>query len=296
MTPLIIPGSQGVLAIGISRLTGFQLGCAHLEKLPDGEKYIRIPSDVEDRDVILVNSFAHKPDELLIETLFLIETLREYKANSISGVFPYFPYSRQDRRFIKGEAFSLQIIAKLLKNAGLDRMYVVDFHLHRLESLSEFFGIETKNLTAMHALASYAKQNFELEDPIVVGPDEEAAQWASIVARELETDYICLRKMRIDAENVIIDSMPKEVKDRDVLMVDDIISTGGTVLQAVKVLKRAGCNKVYVACTHAILASNALQRILEVVESIVGSDTVLSSVSHVTVSPVISKALFEDFC
>jgi len=295
MTPIVIPGSQGLLAIKISRLTGFQLGYAQLEKLPYGEKYVRISTDVRGKDVILVNSLARNPDEMLIETIFLTETLKEYGANSVVGVFPYVPYSRQDRVFIKGEAFSLGIVAKMLRNSGIDRMYVVDFHQHRLGDLSEFFGIETKNLTAMHEIASYVK-NFELNNPIVVGPDEEAVRWASIVAKELETDYILLRKMRVDAENVIIDTAPKEVAGRDVDIVDDIIFTGGTVLQAVKALKRAGCGKIYVACTHAILSDDALKRILEAgVEEVVGSDTVLSPVSYVSVSPIISKALLDDF-
>jgi len=294
--PIVIPGSQGVLAIKISRLTGFQLGYAQLERLPYGEKYVRISSDVEGRDVILVNSLARNPDEMLIETIFLTETLKEYGASSVIGVFPYIPYSRQDRIFIRGEAFSLKIVAKLLRDSGIDKMYVVDFHQHRLKNLSEFFGIETKNLTAMYELASYVKRNFELNNPVIVGPDEEAAQWASIVAKELGTDYILLRKMRVDAENVIIDTVPKEVAGRDVVIVDDIIFTGGTVLQAVKALKRAGCGRVYVVCTHAILSYDALKKILEVgVENVVGSDTVLSPVSHVSVSRIISKALLDDF-
>jgi len=290
--PLIIPATQGVLAIKISRLTNFPLGYAQLEKLPDGEKYVRISADVEGEDVILVNSFAHNPDEMLIETLFLIETLRDYNAKSITGVFPYFPYSRQDRRFIKGEAFSLKIVANLLKSAGIDRMIVVDFHLHRLKDLTSFFGFEVQNLTAMHKIAEFVSKNFEMRDPVVVAPDEEAVQWAKIVAEDLGIDYVYLRKMRIDAENVIIDSAPPEVSGRDVLIVDDIISTGGTVVQAVKALKKVNCGKVYVACTHAILAKDALKKMLECgVEGLVATDTVLSPISHVSVADIISDSL-----
>ncbi len=294
--PLIIPATQGVLAIKVSRLTGFPLGYAQLEKLPDGEKYVRISADVEGEDVILVNSFAHNPDEMLIETIFLIETLKDYNAKSVTGVFPYFPYSRQDRRFIKGEAFSLKIVADLLRNAGLDGMIVVDFHLHRLRNLTSFFGFEVKNLTAMHKLAEFADENFDMDDPIVVAPDEEAVQWAKIVADDLSLNYVALQKIRIDAENVIIDSAPKEVEGRDVLIVDDMISTGGTVIQAIKALKRAGCGKVFVACTHAILAKDALRRLLECgVEGLVATDTVLSPISHVSVADIISECLLEMF-
>ncbi len=294
--PLIVPATQGVLAIKVSRLTNFPLGYAQLEKLPDGEKYVRISADVEGEDVILVNSFAHNPDEMLIETIFLIETLKDYNAKSVTGVFPYFPYSRQDGRFIKGEAYSLKIVADLLRNAGLDRMIVVDFHLHRLKDLTSFFGFEVKNLTAMHKLAEFANENFDMNDPIVVAPDEEAVQWAKLVADDLGLNYVALRKIRIDAENVIIDSAPKEVEGRDVLIVDDMISTGGTVIQAVKALKRAGCGKVFVACTHAILAKDALKKLLECgVEGLVATDTVLSPISHVSVADIISECLLKMF-
>jgi ribose-phosphate pyrophosphokinase len=290
--PLVVPASQGILAIRISRLTGFPLGYAQLEKLPDGEKYVRISTDVENEDVIVVNTFAHNPDEMLIETVFLIETLRDYNAKSITGVFPYFPYSRQDCRFIKGEAFSLKIVAKLLKMAGIDRMVVVDFHLHRLKDLTSFFGFDVENITAMHKLAEFVRNNFELDDPIVVAPDEEAVQWASVFASDLGVEFIHLNKIRIDAENVIIDSAPREVEGRDVVIVDDMISTGGTVIQAVKALKKAGCNRIYVACTHAILARDALKRLLECgVENLVATDTVLSPISHVSVADIISDYL-----
>jgi len=294
--PLIIPATQGVLAIKVSRLTNFPLGYAQLEKLPDGEKYVRISADIEGEDVIIVNSFAHNPDEMLIETLFLIETLKDYDARSVTGVFPYFPYSRQDGRFIKGEAFSLKIVADMLRSAGIDRMIVVDFHLHRLKDLTSFFGFEVKNLTAMHKLAEFANKNFEMNDPVVVAPDEEAVQWAKVVADDLGLNYVALQKIRIDAENVIIDSAPKEVEGRDVLIVDDMISTGGTVIQAVKALKRAGCGKVFVACTHAILAKDALKKLLECgVEGLVATDTVLSPISHVSVADIISECLLKMF-
>jgi len=294
--PLIIPATQGVLAIKVSRLTNFPLGYAQLEKLPDGEKYVRISADIEGEDVIIVNSFAHNPDEMLIETLFLIETLKDYDARSVTGVFPYFPYSRQDGRFIKGEAFSLKIVADMLRSAGIDRLIVVDFHLHRLKDLKSFFGFEVENLTAMHKLAEFASKNFEMKEPVVVAPDEEAIQWAKVVADDLGLSYVALQKIRIDAENVIIDSAPKEVEGRDVLIVDDMISTGGTVIQAVKALKRAGCGKVFVACTHAILAKDALKKLLECgVEGLVATDTVLSPISHVSVADIISECLLKMF-
>ncbi len=287
--PLIIPATQGVLAVKISKITGYPLGYAQLERLPDGEKYVRVPVDVEGEDVIVVNSFAHRPDEMLLETIFLIETLKEYGVRSVTGVFPYFPYSRFER-VIRGEAYPLRIVADLLRGTGIDRMIVVDFHVQG--DLSSIFGFEVLNVTAMRKIARFVEKNFDMKDPLVVAPDERAVRWAKTVAEEIGSDYVYLRKMRIDAENVIVDSAPKAASGRDVLIVDDIISTGGTVVQAVKALKKVGCGRVYVACTHAILAGNALRKLLECgVEDMVATDTVLSPISHVSVADILSECI-----
>ena len=173
-------------------------------------------------------------------------------------------------------------------------MYVFDFHLHRIDDLTKFFRFEVVNLTAMKKLANYS-QRFS-DDLIVVAPDEEAIQWARMFAEEIDAEYIYFKKIRVDAENVIISSPPPDVKGRDVIIVDDMISTGGTVIQALRVLREGGCNRCFVACTHAILAKDALKRMLEAgVEDMVASDTVLSPISHVTVSDIISNRLKKDF-
>ncbi|HDM60410.1 MAG TPA: ribose-phosphate diphosphokinase, partial [Archaeoglobus veneficus] len=162
---LLIPGSQGLLAVKLSRLTGFKLGYAQLEKLPNGEKYIRVSGEITG-DVVIVNSLAHNPDEMIMESLFLAETLKEYGAKRVFAVFPYLPYSRE--RAIRGEAFPIKAIAKIF--SCLDRMYVVDFHL---EDMIPEFPFEVVNLTAMEELAKYA-ENFDVKDPVVIAPDEEA--------------------------------------------------------------------------------------------------------------------------
>lgn len=292
MKPLILAGSQGVLAVKVSKLTGFPMGYIQVEKLPDGEKYVRLSSKVEGKDVFLFNSFANNPDEMLIETIFLIETIAEYNARSINCIFPYFPYSRQDKRFIEGEAISLKIVSKLFRNLEIDRMFVFDFHLHRIGNLTELFGVEVVNLTAMGKLAKYSMRFGD--KLLVVAPDEEAVQWAKVFAEEINSDYIYFKKIRVDAENVIISSQPPDVEGRDAIIVDDMISTGGTVIQALRVLKQGGCNKVFAACTHAILAKDALKRMLEAgIEDMVASDTILSPISHVTVSDLIADAIRE---
>jgi ribose-phosphate pyrophosphokinase len=288
---LIIPGSQGILAYPISKNTGIPMGYAELEKLPDGEKYVRIPEQVAGKEIFLVNSFAYTPDEMIIETLFLIDTFKELGSEKIIGIFPYFPYSRLMRRFIKGEAAKLRTVSKLFKTAGLEKMYVVDFHL---QNVDEIFDFEVVNISAMPLIADYITKNFELDSPVVVGADQVAEHWAKIVAEKLGCEYRLMRKIRIDAENVVVDSVP-EVANMDVVIIDDIISTGGTVVQAIKALKSAGARRIYAACTHPVLSREALKMIYHVgIDGIIGTDTVLSPISHVSVSGLISESIKEN--
>ena len=289
---IIIPGSRGSLAIKVSRLSGMPLGYIQVERLPDGEKYVRVPEEVDGRKVFFFNSLAFQPDELIVETIFAVDTLRELGAEKIVGVFPYFPYSRREAARIKGEASSLYTVARMMRNAGVDAMITVDFHYQR-QDLSELFGFPVVNLTAMKELSAEISE-LGLENPLIVGPDEESIRWVSVVAEELNTDYTLLKKIRVDAENVVITSAPRNVGGRDVVIVDDMISTGATVIQAVKALKRAGCGRVYVTCTHAVIGEETLQQILERgVEDVIATDTVLTSLSRVSVAPLIAEAIGE---
>ena len=295
---LIVPGSQGLLGVKLSRLTGFDLGYAQLEKLPSGEKYVRISQF--DEEAIVVNSLAFNPDEMIVESVLIAETLREYGAKKVYAVFPYMPYSR--RRFIKGEAFPARVLMKFF--SVFDRIYTVDYHLEDLavsgvdtevdaESAEEE-RVSIRNVTAMGKLAEKAR-DLGL-DAVVVSPDEEGMRWARRFARELDVECFYLNKIRVDAENVVIASKPPEVEGRDVFLVDDMISAGSTVVQAVRVLKKAGCRNVYVFATHVLARTEALRKIYEVgVEEIYGTDTVPSPVSRVSVSDLIANVLREDF-
>jgi len=281
----IIPGSQGLLGVKLSRLTGFSLGYVQLEKLPSGEKYIRVPQPPE--NAVIVNSLAYKPDEMIMESILIAETLREYGSKKVYGVFPYMPYSR--KRFIKGEAFPAKTLISNFFSV-FDKIYVVDYHLEDyINEISK--KIEIYNISAMEKLAEVA-ESLDVKDPIVVSPDEEGVRWASRFSKKLNIDYFYLTKIRVDAENVVIASKPPDVKDRDIFIVDDMISAGSTVIQAVKVLKKAKCRKIYVFSTHVLAKTETLRKIYEVgVEEIYGTDTVPSPVSKVSVSELIAKAL-----
>lgn len=291
--PIIFGGSGGrVLAVKIAKLTGFELGEVVVKSFPDGETYIRFMNDVEGRDVILVNSIHHKPNDILVELLFEIETLKDLGAKRVIGVIPYFAYARQDTRFNPGEVVSFEIVARMLERAGLDEIYTVDLHLHRVRDISEIFKIPAYNLTAVRDLVRYVSKHYKLEKPLIIGPDEEAEQWAKIAAETLGVDYDVLEKKRISAEEVVIEARTVNVRGRDVIIVDDIISTGGTMAEAVKALKSLGARSIIATCTHALLVGEALYRILRAgAVDIVASDTIPSPVSYVSVAPIIANAL-----
>jgi ribose-phosphate pyrophosphokinase len=259
-----------------------------IKKFPDGEKYLRVLEDVKGEDAIIIQSVCRTPDELLFEYLLLVDALKDLGAKRVVSFLPYFAYARQDERFNPGEALSFKTVTKLIEGVGTDEIYTIDMHQHRVLKSSEVFNIPSHNLSAMPLLADYVEKAGTLHKPLVIGPDVEAEQWARLAAERLHTDYDVFEKKRLGAEKVQIRPRKANAKDRDVLIVDDIISTGGTIVEAVKILLAQGAKKVDVACTHPLLMGDALERIYETgAENVIGTDTVQSPVSYVSVAPLI---------
>lgn len=259
-----------------------------IKKFPDGEKYLRVLEDVKGEDAIIIQSVCRTPDELLFEYLLLVDALKDLGAKRVVSFLPYFAYARQDERFNPGEALSFKTVTKLIEGVGTDEIYTIDMHQHRVLKSSEVFNIPSHNLSAMPLLADYVEKAGTLHKPLVIGPDVEAEQWARLAAERLHTDYDVFEKKRLGAEKVQIRPRKADAKDRDVLIVDDIISTGGTIVEAVKILLAQGAKKVDVACTHPLLMGDALERIYETgAENVIGTDTVQSPVSYVSVAPLI---------
>jgi len=268
-----------------------------VKRFPDGEKYLRIHDNVKDQDVVAIQSLYRTPDENIFELLLLTDTLRDLGARSITTVVPYLAYARQDSRFFPGEAVSSASVARLLESAGATSFLTIDCHLHRLGDVAKIFKIPARNLTAMHELGKYAREHFKPHNAIVIGPDEEAGQWAAVVAKELDAEHTAFRKVRVRKEGmtsskVEVDAGDIELKGRDVVFADDIISTGGTIAEAAKACKKGGANRIFVVCTHPVLAEGALKRIKAAgVLKVIGTDTYPGPITKVTVAPVIAAAL-----
>lgn len=290
---LLIGGSASdVLALKVGRELGIAVSKLQAKKFPDGEKYVRIMDDVKGDTIVVIQSMYHVPDEHLFEYFLLVKALKDLGAKRVIGVIPYFAYARQDRRFNPGEAISFQTVTRLIENVGTDELFTIDTHLHRVNDISKVFNIPAHNLSAVPLLTQYVKQNFTLDKPIVIAPDEEAEQWAKISSEILNCEYDTLEKVRLGPDKVEIKTRLRSVNDRNVVVIDDIISTGGTMVETVKVLQNYGANRVIVMCAHPLLIGDSYAKILDAgAEVIIGSDTVPSPVGLVSAAPIIADAI-----
>ncbi|MFX0204275.1 MAG: ribose-phosphate diphosphokinase, partial [Candidatus Hodarchaeota archaeon] len=200
----------------------------------------------------------------------------------------------QDARFRSGEAISLHIVRDLLEQVGTDMLITFDLHLHREGNPNELFNIPVVNLTAMEALAEYVVTQFKFENSIAIAPDEEAEKWAKVAAKALGgASFDVLAKKR-DVRTGEIEIAPKNlaVEGKDVLIVDDIVSTGGTMATAVKMIKVQGAKRVVAACTHPLLIGGAYTNILRAgADALIGTNSIESPVSIVSIAPILAKAI-----
>jgi ribose-phosphate pyrophosphokinase len=261
-------------------------------RFPDGERYLDLKKDCKGKTVSIVQSTYRDPDGLLMEFVMMADAAYGAGAASVVGVFPYLAYLRQDERFKEGEALSSRVFARLIDSSGISRLFVIDPHLHRTHDLAQLFTTPTESLSAMADLASYASSNFRLVDPLVVAPDEEGSQWASKVASALKVESITARKTRLGDESVKLDFQGPSVKERDVLLVDDIVSTGGTLASIATILKGNGARRVIAMVTHGLFAPGAYDRMkASGIDDVVTTDTVPNPYSAVSVAPLIATSL-----
>ncbi len=292
MPELVLGGSNSRhIAYRLSKKMNIEYSTVEVKEFPDNELYVRIPMDVKQREVIYVNSLQPNPNRSLVETILTLDALKKQNAKSIVAVIPYLAYARQDEMFNPGEAVSVLTIADMFKSLDIDQIITVDMHLHRITDPSKVFGSKFTNITGVHEVADYIKSHFKYSNAVVIGPDDEAKQWASLVAKDLNIEYGVFSKKRLSGREVQVEGQA-EVKGKDAIIIDDIISTGGTIIEASKLLKSLGANDIYVACVHPLLVEGAYHKLVEHnLKALIGTDTVLSPISFVEIYPAIAKAL-----
>jgi ribose-phosphate pyrophosphokinase len=286
----IVPGpASSELGLKIGSLLGARVISMDYKRFADGELYIRFTEDIDDEDVIIIQTTGPPQDSNLLHLLFLIDAARDLGAKSITAVVPYVAYGRQDARYRSGEAISSNTVFKLIKNIGVDVFITVDFHKHQL---LEDFGKHFKNISAMPFLANYMRKH-NLSGAFSLAPDDGALEFVKVTSEILKGSYGWLEKTRNKITGKVafkVDSL--DVNNKDAIIFDDIISTGSTMAYAVKALKDKGARRVYAACVHPLLIGDAREKILqEGAFEIIGTDSVQSPVSIVSIAPLIVEAL-----
>ncbi len=290
LTKLSVIGGKASedLARKLSRKIKANLVKSEIRVFADGESKITLSGDISKRKTIVVQSIYPPVDTNLVQALSLISKAKE-KSSEVIAVIPYMGYARQDREFLPGEVVTMKVLGKLFKGAGASKIIVVD--IHSIIGL-KYFTIKTKNVTAIPDLVKYFKK-LSLKNPLVVSPDQGGKDRAKEFAKEFGTKYIALEKKRDrKTGKVQIKTKNTDVVGRDLILVDDMISTGGSIVKATQFLKKQKCRRVYVACTHALLMNDAEKKIRKAgVTNIVSANTIPGKTSIVDVSNTIAKAI-----
>ena len=255
---------------------------------PDGESKItfrRIPK----KSIILVVQSTYPPvDTNLLQAISLISQARKI-FSQVYAIIPYMGYARQDKQFLSGEIVSMYVVAKMLQSAGAKKLIVVDIHSN---TALNHFKIPTENVSAIPEQAKYFKK-LNLQNPLVISPDLGGSSRAKKFASLLKTDFIVLDKRRDRTTGKVqIQSSNVDVHGRDLIVVDDIISTGASIVKATTFLKRKKCKRIFVACTHGLLVGDAERKIKKAgVSQIVSTNTIPRITSKVDVSGVIAESI-----
>ncbi len=288
MPVIVVRGSSSrLLSEHLAAEAGWELASTELKRFPDGESYVRVTSPLEKKDVLIVS--ATFPDSNIIETLLLHDAVVRRKPNSVRLLVPYYGYQRQDKLFKEGESVSAEVIAGILDNR-FDEILTVDLHA---EGVSKYIrNTKTKNFVASPQIAKYFRKR---KIDTVISPDGglRAVEYAKIAAKEIGCDYDYFLKERIDSTNVKLYPKKVDVKDKTVLIVDDIIATGGSMIAAMKRLKELGAKHIFAGCTHGLFTGNALPKLRELADEVISTDTIETEASAVSVAPLILEHLLE---
>ncbi|HLC61592.1 MAG TPA: ribose-phosphate diphosphokinase [Candidatus Nanoarchaeia archaeon] len=260
-----------------------------VNKFPDDEILIKFSSGLKNQDVAIVQSFYRNISDCLIEVILASATAKELGAKKIILIAPYFPYLRQDKRFHAGESLSQGIIAGLIDKYFYE-VLVIDPHLHRKNSLNQIFKIKSTRLTANDLIADYIRKN--IKNPILIGPDSESYKWARNVAEKIGAESRILTKTRYSSYYVKVKLNKKiDLRDRNVVIVDDIVSTGHTIIEASKLLRKLGAKNIYCICVHGIFIEDALKKLKKNKINVISTNTIPNKASKIDVSGIIVGSL-----
>jgi ribose-phosphate pyrophosphokinase len=284
----ILPGNE-LLAEIILKKTNAEAGELIVRQFPDGESYVRILTDVTEKEVIIICTLHH-PNDKIFPLFFLAQNLRDSGAKKITVVAPYMAYMRQDKKFNPGEAVTSVYFAKFLSSFA-DEFITIDPHLHRIHNMSEIYSVPCKVLHASEAISKYIKE--KIKNPLLVGPDGESEQWVSEIAKNANAPFIILQKERFGDRDVkVIIPQVEKYKNHTPVLADDIISTARTMIETINHLKNEGMRPPVCIGVHAVFAGNAYEELQNSgVEKIATCNTINNESNAIDISDLLVKAL-----
>lgn len=288
----VLPGPSSItLGTSIASSLNVDPVDVELRTFSDGESKIRINANLVNKRCVVVQSTFPPVDSHYLQTLMMISYCIKSGAAEVIPVVPYMGYARQDRTFLEGEVVTMALIAKLFDCFQINNLVTIDIHSSTALSC---FNLNVINISSIPLLAKYAQTNFNLIEPLIVSPDQGGAIRAEVFSEILKTSSTSLRKKR-DREtgNITIEeNLDIVAKDRDIILIDDMISSGGTIMKAIDVLKKNDCNRIFVMCVHALSDEQSLDALRKTgIQDLISTNSIPRSCSKIDLSDEIAKTL-----
>ena len=292
---LIAGNAHPALAGAISRHLAIPLASAHLGRFPDGEIDIKVNDDLRGTDCFVIQPTCPPVNENWIEMLLLLDCLRRSSAGRITAVLPYYGYARKDRKDEGRVPISAKVVANTLVRGGADRLLTLDMHAAQIQG---FFDIPVDHLYAKPVLLA-AVRRLDIEKPMIVSPDVGGIKMARSWAKALDNcDLAIVDKRRISGSQIAVEHVIGDVEGRNVIIVDDMISTGGSISEAARIVRAHGARQIVIAVTHAVLCGPAVERLdaapidkILITDSIPSRERTPRNLEVVSIAPLLARAI-----
>ena len=289
--------SNNKLSKDISKLLKLKLVNTNIKSFADGEIYIEINENIRGNSVFVIQSTSNPANDNLMELIFIIDALKRSSAKNITAVIPYFGYARQDRKVVPRTSISAKVVSNLITQAGASRVVTVDLHAGQIQG---FFDMPVDNLFTTPLFARYIKKKLKNKNLICISPDVGGVQRTRGLATKINAELAIIDKRRTAPGKSQVMNILGDVKGKTCIIVDDIIDSGGTIVNAVEALKKSGAQDVYVFCTHGVLSGEATKKIKNSnIKKLIITDTIDNSskiknnskIELISIAPLMAEAI-----
>lgn len=283
------------LAVDICKHLKVPLGNAVVDRFSDGEIRVKINEDVRGRDVFVIQPTSAPVNENMMELLILIDALKRASARRLTAVIPYYGYARQDRKDQPRVPITAKLVANIIAEAGADRVLTVDLHAGQIQG---FFDIPLDHLFAVNIFVEYFNKK-RIKDLVVVSPDVGGIKIARAYAKRMKATLAIVDKRRVNDKDTEVMHILGEVKDKNAVVVDDLVATAGSLVEATDALKKAGAKDIFAAITHPVLSRPAIERIKKSsLKELVVTDTIpidksktITKIKVLSIAPLLGEAI-----